>query len=124
MIKTFYTKTGERHTANKARKLAGGWNINLADTDPAKVSAECGLYLYSAEKCCQNAKPSELIFNNKTGTCTRMEIPLTTEEITAREEMELRMQFEQEQEDEREKKFKEWKVEKEAEKQAKKEKSK
>ena len=109
MKKTFYTKTGERHTANKARKLAGGWNINLADTDPAKVSAECGLYLYSAEKCCQNAKPGELIFNNKTGTCTRMEVPLIKEELAAREEMELRMQFEQEQEEEKERKFKKWK---------------
>ena len=128
MKKTFYNKYGELHRKNSARKTDGTLNLNISGTDPAKVAAECGLYLYKNEKCCQNAKPGDLVFDEKTGTCTRAEVALTEEEIADREERDLQMQFEQEQfekeEQEREEKFKAWKADKEAEKQAKKEKKK
>ena len=71
MKKTIYNKKGELHRKNTARNKKGELNLNISGTEPAILARDYDLYVYKNENCCNNAKPGDLVFDDKTGTCTR-----------------------------------------------------
>jgi hypothetical protein len=121
MKKTYYNKQGKPVHISHAKRKDGRVELNPSALSPVELMNNCELFTYESanpqSKSNVLTKPGKLVFNDKTGTCTHEQIELTSEEIAAREEHELRAEFEAEQfereEQEREEKFKAWKAKKE-----------
>lgn len=118
-MKQYYDKNGKPVFVSKNRVMTndGKIELNVAGLKPEKLAEKCGLYEYQHPQVkITGKKLGKLLFDDKTGTCTRELVELTLEELAEQQEAEARLQFEAEQDAEqaatKEQKFLEWKAKK------------